>query len=323
MIFKNAFHLLVDNFLLTYKFLLYKIFVGVIVLALSAALVYPTLNMLFSSQPFLDVVTLFNEFFKALTTGDVEFLNGFAELLQEHMVTLGSFIAAKTPNIVFFVVAVVIILLVGKFLDGIGNFAFGALIGDKMSSYAKTSFFSAYISNLGRASLWQVIYVPLTFVYDVVVLGLCYAVLIILLNIISFAVVAAVTALMFSVALFLCAQAVKLTLFNNVVPAFVTEKTNLRGAWKNTFSFRKERFSCLFSTYLVTCLLILCLNVLFAVSTFGAGLLITVPMSYLMLISIQFVSYYTYGKRKYFLGKDKIVQPEQSDEDDFYENFEI
>ena len=61
MIFKNAFHLLVDNFLLTYKFLLYKIFVGVIVLALSAALVYPTLNMLFSSQPFLDVVTLFNE----------------------------------------------------------------------------------------------------------------------------------------------------------------------------------------------------------------------------------------------------------------------
>ena len=323
MIFKNSFHLLVDNFSLTYKFLLYKIFVGVIVLALSAALVYPTLNMLFTSQPFLDVVDLFKDFFKALTTGDVEFLNGFAAHLQEHLLTLGSFITAKTPNIVFFVVALVIILLVGKFLDGIGNFAFGSMIGDKMSSYAKTSFFSAYISNLGRASLWQVVYVPLTFIYDLIVLGLCYVVLIALLNIISFAVVAAVVALMFSVALFLCAQAVKLTLFNNVVPAFVTDKTKLRGAWKNTFSFENGRFSCLFSTYLVTCLLILCINVLFAVSTFGAALLITVPMSYLMLISIQFVSYYTYGQRKYFLGEDKIVQPKQKSDDDFYENFEI
>lgn len=323
MIFKNAFHLLVDNFLMTYKLILYKLFVAVIVLALSAALVYPTLHMLVSGAPFQDVLELLNQFVKAIASGDVEFLNGFAEALQERLVVLGSFIAAKTPNIVFFVVAVVVIVLVGKFLDGIGNFAFGSLLGDRMSSYAKTSFFSAYISNLGRASLWQVVYVPLTFVYDLVVLGLCYVVLLALLNIISVAVIAATAALMLSVALFLCAQAVKLTLFNDAVPAFVTEKAKLRTAWNKTFSFSGDRFSSLFSTYLVTCLLIWCLNILFAFATFGAALLITVPMSYLMLINIQFVSYYTYGRRKYFLAEDKIVQPRQRSDEDFYDDFEI
>lgn len=323
MIFKNAFHLLVDNFLMTYKLILYKLLVAVIVLTLSVALVYPTLHMLISSQPFQDVLDLINQFFKAIATGDVEFLNGFAPLLQEHMVVLGSFIAAKTPNIVFFVVATVVIVLVGKFLDGIGNFAFGSLVGDRMSSYAKTSFFSAYISNLGRAALWQVVYVPITFVYDLLVLGLCYVVLIALLNIISVAIVAASAAMMVSVAIFLCAQAVKLTLFNDVVPAFVTEKAKLSVAMKKTFSFTKERFSQLFSSYIVSCLLIWCLNILFALVTFGAALFITVPMSYLLLINIQFVGYYTYGNRKYFLGEDKIVQPKQRSGEDFYDDFEI
>lgn len=41
MLFKNAFHLMVDNFSLNYKMLLYKIVVGIVTVALCAALLYP------------------------------------------------------------------------------------------------------------------------------------------------------------------------------------------------------------------------------------------------------------------------------------------
>ena len=74
MLFKNAFHLLVDNFVLNYKFLLYKVVVALITLALMAALVYPTVNMLLTGQPFKDLLSLLGEFFRAIATGDTVFL---------------------------------------------------------------------------------------------------------------------------------------------------------------------------------------------------------------------------------------------------------
>ena len=80
----------------------------------------------------------------------------------------------------------------------------------------------------------------------------------------------------------------------------------------------------LFSTYLVTALLILCVNVLFAFASFGAALLITVPMSYIILICIQFIGYYTYAKKKYFLGEDQIVAPKnEKKEENFYDSFDL
>lgn len=323
MIFKNAFHLLVDNFLLNYKFLLYKLVVILITLALSAAILYPTLNTVLGGQPFADMQILLHDFVKALTSGNTEFLQGFGDQFQEKITALAMYIGEKTPNIVFFSVAVVLIALISRFLSGMGNFAFGCLLNDRMSSYAKTSFFAAYIGNLGRSALWYVVYVPLTFVYDLAVIAVCYVVFLLLLGIISVGVIASIAALMISVALLVAAQAVKLTLYNDAVPALVTDKLSLRAALKKSFSFTKERFANLFSTYLVTCLLILCINVLFAVSTFGAALLITVPMSYLMLICIQFAGYYSYGQRKYFLGKDKIVEPKEESADNFYDTFNL
>ena len=324
MIFKNSFHLLIDNFGLNFKLLLYKIIVGAIGIALGAAFLYPTLHMIFNSAPFKEIVDLFGDFLKALISGDIAFLQDFAEALHGKVTAFLSFLQDKTPNVVFFAVMFVLIFLVSRFLGGMGNFVFGKLIGDKMSSYSKSSFSTAYISNLGRAMLWEVIYVPVTFVYDICVLALCYLLFLILLSVIASSFVAALIALMFSVALLLVSQAVKLTVFSHAVPALVCDKVNVRTALKKSFSFTKERFASLFTTYLVTAMLILCMNVLFAFASFGAALLITVPMSYLILICIQFVSYYTYEKRKYFLTETQIVAPkEEKSRENFYDDFEI
>lgn len=323
MLFKNAFQLLVDNFKLNYKLLLYKALVAIVTVALGAALLYAPLRGLFISKPMEDLLTLFGEFFRAVTSGDVEFLGTFAERLQGAGSALLEHLQQNVSNIVLFFTGLIAVTLISRFLDGIGNYTFGCLIDGRLSSYANESFTVTCIANLGRSALWQVIYVPVTFVYDILALALCYLLFLVLLSVITVAFLASVAALLFSVALLLAAQAVKLTVFNDVIPFLVTEKMRLRDALKNAFRFSKKKFGALFSTYLVTAVLILCINVLFALASFGAALLITIPMSYLMLICIQFVSYYHFGKKKYFLAEDVIVLPKERTQENFYDDFEI
>lgn len=217
------------------------------------------------------------------------------------------------------------ILLVVRFLNGLGNFAFGSLIDSRMSSNAKLSFSGVYIRNLGRAALWHLVYVPLTFVYDVLVLAVCYLFFVVLFSVISVPAIAAVASLMLSVALFLASQAVKLTLvFARPAPAMITDRLRLRAAFKKSFSFKGEkRFGPLFSTYLVTVIAIMCVNVLCAFATFGAALLVTVPVSYLIMLCVQFVGYYTFEKKKYFLTEDTVIRPkEEKTNDNYYDDFD-
>ncbi len=323
MLFKNAFQLLVDNFKLNYKLLLYKAIVAVVTIALAAALLYAPLRGLFISKPMEDLFKLFTDFFGAVTSGNVEFLGGFAEQLQAAVTALIDHLRQNVSNIVLFFTGLIAVTLISRFLDGIGNYTFGCLVDSRLSSYADEPFAVTCIANLGRSALWQVIYVPVTFVYDLLSLALCYVLFLVLLSVITVAFVASVAALMFSVALLLAAQAVKLTIFNDVIPLLVTEKLRLRDALKRAFRFKAKRFGTLFSTYLVTAVLILCVNVLFALGSFGAALLITIPMSYLMLICIQFASFYHFEKKKYFLSEDTIILPKERTQENFYDDFEV
>ena len=65
MIFKNAFHLLVDNFSLVYKYLLYRIIVAVIAIALAAALLVPNIAFLFVSAELNSLTELIRHFLEA------------------------------------------------------------------------------------------------------------------------------------------------------------------------------------------------------------------------------------------------------------------
>ena len=51
------------------------------------------------------------------------------------------------------------------------------------------------------------------------------------------------------------------------------------------------------------------LNVAALLCTLGVGLLITVPASFLILISFEFVNYYDREEIKYFIDKNTIVKP--------------
>ena len=48
------------------------------------------------------------------------------------------------------------------------------------------------------------------------------------------------------------------------------------------------------------------------------------PVSYLIMLCVQFVGYYTYEKKRYFLTEDTVIRPkEEKTNDNFYDDFEI
>ena len=57
------------------------------------------------------------------------------------------------------------------------------------------------------------------------------------------------------------------------------------------------------------------MNVVAAIATLGSALLLTVPLSYIFLLSVQFVHYYQNAGKKYFVSLNKIVGKEDKPED--------
>lgn len=324
MIFRNAFNLFINNFKLNYKYLLYKLIVVVLTVSLSVALIYPNISFIFSSAELKTIIDLIKEFITAIAKGNVEFLSGFSEQFAAAASSMGALLQSKTSNIVFTAVAAIVIVLISRFLSGMGNFTMGSLIDDRLSCYADTPFRTSYIKNLGKSSLWQLFYVPVTFVYDVLVICLCYVAFLLMIAIFRVGVIASVFALALSVTLFICAQAVKLTFANSMVPAIVTDKEKMGRAISKGFKMSLKGFGKMFSTYLITCYIVMGLNILAAIATIGSALLITVPMSYLLMVCIQFVSYYSFERKKYFVEAGKIVVPEEKRKDEnFYDDISI
>lgn len=324
MIFRNAINLLIDNFKLNFKYLLYLVIVSVVSAGLSAAIILPNVAFIFSSAELQAILELFKDFFAALTKGDTEFLSGFSELLKTATSDFVIMFKSQTTNIVLTVISVVFITLISRFLGGIGNFTTGCVLNDRLSCYADISFTSAYIKNLGKSSFWLLFYVPLTFVYDILVIALCYLVFIVLLKIVNVGILAVLFSFAISVTLYICSQAVKLTFANGMKPAIVADKEKLGKAIKKGFKSGWQNFGRLFATYVVTCYIILALNVVAVLFTFGSALLLTIPASYILMVCIEFISYYNIEKKKYFATADKIVVPhEQQPDENFYDNINI
>ena len=63
------------------------------------------------------------------------------------------------------------------------------------------------------------------------------------------------------------------------------------------------------SNFAVIVLIVFALNMAALILTLGAGLLITVPSSYAIIISFEFVNYYDREEIKYSIDKNTIISP--------------
>ena len=304
--FRNAFRLTMDNFVNVYKLLLFRLITGVLFFSLTYVVINLGLHDIFSSAEVERIFTLAAEFFRSFVTDRTAFLESFQE---EFTSAIGDFLAllgANIGSIVGSLIGVCVIYLVARFVNGTATFALGGSIHDKMKFYSRTGFVSAYFKNIGKSVKYQLIYVPLGFVYDVLSLIFCWFFFFFTPSLLpSWGVLTFLVGLSLAVAAYICLQAVKLTFISAWIPSVVAGDCSVTGGFVNSLK-RFRGFGGRFSSFLMTIYLVVVLNVVCAVCTLGSLLLISVPASYLLILCVQFVYYFEDNGKKYFLSFRKI-----------------
>ncbi len=304
--FRNAFRILVNNFGNVYKLLLFRLITNVLFLSLSYAVITLGLHVILSSTEAHKIIELLGEFFRSLSSGNTEFLAGFSKEFTQAIADFLSLLGANIGSIVGSVVGVALLYLVSRFVGGTSMLAMGTILNDKMETYGNTRFASAYFKNLTRATLYHLVYVPVSFLYDVAALTACWFFFFYTPSFLpSWGFLTVFFGLALSMLAFLCLQALKMTFISAWIPAIITDGKGVFSACRESFRMTKG-FAARFSGFLIAIYCIVIVNILCAACTFGSSLLITIPASYLLVLSLQFVNYYEDTGKKYFLSYRKI-----------------
>lgn len=312
--FRNSLKLLMENFKQVYKLLFSKFVISLVSVALCCAFVLPELNSIFNHEAvktlFSDISSFIHAFFSANGT-EMETIK--QKIVQDggSLETVFAFIASKRTALWLTFIGVALVYLLRRFADTVCHYTVGSVLNDKMSTYADTPFWTSFVANLGKASLYALVYVPIVFVCDVVTLLLVYF---------TMTLFSVVTALFLSVTIIVLCQSFKLTVTGRWMPAIDVDGKGLKKAlFCESKTERKQQLK-MFSVYLVCVYLVVIVNVLGALATFGSALLITVPASYFLFICVQYVGYYTVNGKKYFLTFENIESnPDHGDTEHYFD----
>lgn len=306
--FRHSVSLTVDNFSGVFKLLLYRLISAAVFFSLTYVILSLGLSTIVKSAELNSLKDTVASFLKALFGGNYEVLQGMPQQFHAAVSDFLALLGAHIGSIVGSLIGVCCMYLLSRYFNGLAHFALGGTVNDRMSMNAKTRFSASYFRRIGQASLYQLVYVPLTFVYDVLSVGLCVFLFFYIPSLLTvYNLLTVLLSLSLSVALILVMQAFKLTFVSAWMPAMIAGGKKVGQALKETARCKKS-FWRRFGAYLIAAYLIVVVNVTFGLCTLGSGLFISVPLSYFFLLVMQFVNYYTDSGKKYYVTRDRIAE---------------
>ncbi len=315
--FRNSFRLLMENFKHVFKLFWAKLIISLVATALCCTFVLPELISLWESAEVQTLVTKVKELFSLLFVATPEEIEAVKnEIFDKGGALSGvtSLLSSMSLEIALTLVGCAIVYLLKRYAETVCHFTTGCMLNDKMSTFAESGYWATFVANLGKASAYSLVYVPLVFLFDVVIIGVVWVILSI------FPLLAALFVGMTAVVLM---QAFKLTVTNHWMPAMSVDGKGVKAAMHFGDKLERKQRLKTFSAYLVSVYFIVVVNVIAALCTFGSGLIITLPASYFFLICMQYVNYYTIKGKKYFLTFEQIESnPDHGDSEHFFDYIE-
>ena len=305
--FKHAFHVLVDNFSVTYKQLLYRLVILIVAMGIGWGVLTPFIRDFINSEAFNNLFTGIQNFIKNLLNGKVEELAGISEKINAAYEQFISLLQTRVSELVLTALLLLVLLIVEKWFTGLGNYTTAVIVNDKMSLRTTSPFMRTLISHFKEAAIYNLTYVPLSVLYDLIVAAGMFAILFFMLHGINFFVI---SVFLFALIMVL-AVAVKMTFTSDWLPALVRGKMGNKKSIVYTFSRKNKNTFNVFSNFVVIIILILAVNIMATLFTFGVGLLLTFPASFVILISFEMVNYYDREELRYFIDKNTIIKPDK------------
>ncbi len=299
----NAFRILMANFGLVFKNLLYKI----IIFALFVLVVTLTLNI--GLKPIMGYFAqILNEIKEVL----LSLYRGGATLsaLRETIGNLIEYLSSHVGDVVLTSIILVVMAYIFKFLGGISDCVLTILVQRYMTSVSHLSFMRVLVENLKKIVIYQLIATLINILCDIFI-----AVLVIYFVGLTFPYMP-VLSIFIGLVMIVAFYALILTLTGQMTADYLTERSKASESFKKAFKTDKASIGKMYVCFLTTVATGFYLLTSVTLFTFGVGTLLVIPTYSLFLVCQREVDYFTINKRKYFIDYDNIVVPKELREND-------
>lgn len=302
MMYKNSFRILFSSASLIWKVMLYFLVIGGIVGGLTYATALPIINVLKNEGLFSTFGDIFKSFFQELNLSAL-FAN-VRDLAQDFFIVMRDNMGQLLVYIILFVFVLVIL---GSFLKGLYSVICGGVLYNSMSNNIKQPFVNSIVTNIGKATKLELARLTVSLPFTALIAVILY----------YMALLISVGGAMYVIAPFLIILAfiilisLKTALLCGWMPALFVIKARTYPALFKGFGVIRRRFWETFGTAIAMVLTVTVVNAFAAVFSFGVGLLITIPASYVLFAIFEMVSFYTARGIRFYTDSETIFEPKK------------
>ena len=294
MIYKNSMKLLTSNFNLVWKQLAYTLLRLAIIVGLTILVSKPILNLLASNGFTQSLAHLWESVYtntSSVFTALKEAIELFFSIIWQNMGKVWYSI------LLFFLVVVII----NTFLKNVGKYTLTYVAHNNFTSLNRCGYSHSLVSNLSSICKYSLC----RLVLDLPFFALKLVYVVIYCKVLSNWVMA-VVGVSLLIILYTLTYAIQITIYNNLAVEQINTRKNPFKSLFKAYKHRKDVAKA-FSNAIIVVLTILLINVIIGVFTVGAGLVITIPASMVLVVIFELVSYYTITKQRYYLSPTIIV----------------
>ncbi len=307
MMYKNIFKLVLSNFHLVWKILAYMVLTTLCVIGLAYACSLPILKVLieqgFSTQ-FKDLFINFSRSFNIY-----EFLYNSVVLVENFFEIISANISELWLYIALFLF---IIIIVRSFLSGFYKFASINVVYYYMGSNIKYGFSHSLVAcfktNLKYQLCSLLTILPINALF---IVAMYYLIKWLVLSE-GLLLLAPISIILVAILLY----SLKITFFSGWIPAIVVFDCGVWEGLKRGVKAVFRRFYRSFSTAVLTIFTIIILNVVAAACTFGASIIVTLPLSALIILIYNMVMFYLSQGMRFYVDSEQVVTPKRLEETD-------
>lgn len=304
MMLRNSGKVFATNFRIAYKLLLYKVIVGVLLVAIGIAIFLPNLTPVFEDMKELGVIDMTKEAFEnlfSLSSSNEEVKATFSDATQLTRTVL----AVHSDNLMRSYIGIGVIVFLAYFLTRISDYPTASLIHGYMQYQARFSFSSELIGKFVLSLKYALFSLCILLPIDVAIVGLSVFLLIGIGG--GFAFVAPFIASLTFILLF----ALRLSFSSVWLPCMVAEEIGPVAAFKQSLPVLGDRFGMIFSECLLMVIGSMTLFVIVGISTLGAALPLLFVAFTVFYSSFGFVAYFGVKGKRYYVDYETIVTPKK------------
>lgn len=296
MLIKNSMKIFAAKFSAVYVIMLYMVIAVVILASISLFAIVPVYNFFYENGIVEQVGELLSRFM----------INGYSSDLVSQMLqcvdSIRQLLLQRYDMLLLLLLFVVFIWgALCRFIIGMIEIPLQKKIKGAMSDNANYGFFGLFISTLGKSALFSFVKILIKFTADLVV----YSVVYFIAAKFIYSPLSALTPFI------ICLMLVVYYAFKYAMtccwgPAIAVDEMGVFHALAYSAKVFFQNFSKMFGVFIVVWFIVVFANFFLIRYTFGAGIIISVPISMLIFNVLDITFYYNHNSYRYYAG-DEIV----------------